>query len=490
MVRFLLSILLCILTAATAVSPAAGQTVDQPGNIKKAYLNLDYKLGNSLLSATLSPDSPEYIRMAALRDFLSCLLRQSEGASSGFYSKAEYWRNKLIRMEPRSPVNYATTAELSIYRAVLASQFSDYRTSSAALIQAYHEIEKNGKYMDVADLNKLSGILGVLFSQVPDKAMKILKVAGIGASGLRSFDGLMDYYSGSAPGSAGQLEGWLLLVTAYKEFSSNPARSREFILQEGDLFPDNPLVCYQSALASLKAGFNNEAIRLLENGMKASPDGSFPLWNYQLGRCYLNRMDPKAAVYLEKFLAAPGGETYRHIGSLRLAWHFLINGERNKALALFKEIKQLPEARSVYDQHAVREAESGILPDVDLIRLRLLFDGGYYEQCLSGCQAIEQRGNLTGVSAVEEKYRKARCLQRMNRTDEAIGSYLQVLEQAGKVRSYWLPNSALQLGYLYKEKGQTDLALKYFNICLDINKYGYREGINRQARAALDELSR
>jgi len=467
-----------------------GQTVVQTENVKKAYLNLDYKLGNSLLSATLSPDSPEYIRMAALRDFLSCLLRQSEGANAGFYTKAAYWRNMLTGMEPRSPVNHATTAELSVYRAVLASQFSDYRTSASALIQAYQDIEKNGRYMDVSDLNKLSGILGVLFSQVPDKAMKILKVAGIGASGLRSFDGLMDYYSGSAPGSSGQLEGWLLLVTAYKEFSSNPAKSREFIIQEGDLFPGNPLVCYQSALAFLKAGFNDEAIRLLENGIRTSPDGSFPLWNYQLGRCYLNRMDSKAAVYLEKFLAAPGGATYRHIGSLRLAWYFLINGEPNKAQALFKEITQLPKALSVYDQHAVREAESGMLPDADLIRLRLLFDGGYYDRCLAGCEALELTEDLTGVSAVEEKYRKARCLQRMNRTDEAIGSYLKVLDQMGKVRSYWLPNSALQLGYLYKEKGQTDLALKYFNICLDINKYGYREGINRQARTALDELSR
>jgi tetratricopeptide (TPR) repeat protein len=466
------------------------QVVDREDDIRKAYLSYDFKLGNSLLSARLSSDSPEYIRMAALRDFLTCLTRQSEGANSGFYSKAEYWRNRLVRMEPRSPGNYATTAELSIYRAVLASQFSDYRTSASALLQAYRDIEKSGKLMDHADLNKLSGILGVLFSQVPDKAMKILKVAGIESAGLRSFDGLEDYYARSAPGSADQLEAWLLLVTAYKEFSVDPERSYVFIRQEGDLFPDNPLVCYQSALASLKAGYNDDAICLLENGMKTGGEVSFPLWNYQLGRCYLNRMDPKAGVYLNKFLATPGGETFRHVGTLRLAWHFLVHGELSKAQVLLKEIKQLPESHSLYDKHAVREAESGILPDADMIRLRLLFDGGYYEQCLAKCKALEQKGHLTGVSAVEEQYRKARCLQCLNQTDEAIRSYLQVLAQADLVKSYWLPNSALQLGYLYNKKGQKDLALKYFNFCLDINKYGYREGINRQARAAIEQLKR
>jgi tetratricopeptide (TPR) repeat protein len=357
-----------------------------------------------------------------------------------------------------------------------------------ALMQAYHAIDRYGRYTDASDLNKLSGILGILFSQIPDQAMKFLKVAGIRASGLRSFDGLRDYYYQSQPGSAAKLEGWLLLVTAYKEFSVDPGKSWEFVRFEGELFPDNPLVCYQSALSSLKAGYNEEAIRLLEEGMRGSSGVLFPAWNYQLGRCYLNRLDPKAADYLDAFLEAAGGETYRHIGSLRLAWHYLINGESDQAKLMFQKIKQLPDAKSVYDKHAFREAESKILPDAGLIRLRLLFDGGYFEQCLAGCAQLEKKGILTGESETELIYRKARCLQRLNRTDPAIDCYLRVLDQKRKVKNYWLPNSALQLGYLYKEKGQTDLAQKYFEICLDLNNYGYREGIRRQAQAALLEL--
>ncbi len=486
MTRYLIIALLFVLVRI----PLFSQEGNPSDDIKMAYLNLDERTGNILLSGRLSTTTPEYIRMAALRDFLSCLLYQTESSNARYYSKADYWLKKLELDRSSTSVSVSTSVEISIYRAVLASQFSDYKTSSLALIRACKEINRNGGMLGNSDREKLTGILGILFSLVPDQAMKIVKLTGVRPANLGSFAELENYYRTARPGSADRLEGWLLLVTSLKEFSGDPAKAWEFVRKEGDSYPGNPLVRYQSALAALKAGYNDEAIRLLEGGFADPSCKLFPAWNYQLGRCYLNSLDPRAGQWLTAFISSPGGETYRHVAHLRLAWHYLVQGKADESLTLCRKIGNLPEAHSVYDKQAVREAESQTLPDQDLIRLRLLFDGGYYERCLAGCCDLESRRRLEGEPAVELIYRKARCYHRTGLYREAIEQYLKVIGQKKQVKSYWLPNSALQLGYLYREMGRADLARKYFKLCMELNDFGYREGINREAQAALAGLAR
>ena len=479
----ILPVLLCV--AGTLPLLASG---DPAGDIRISYLNLDRRSGNIQLAAHYPDQSAVSIRLTALRDFLDCLMDQTAIATDRFHSRADYWIPFLKKQEPADPVGTAACIEISLYQAVLASQLSDYKTASLSLIRAYREIEKNGQILSVPDRDKLSGILGILFSVVPEQAARILRMTGVKPAVLGSFAGLRKYYEESVPGTADRLEGWLLMVTSLKEFSEDTEQAWEFVQQQGNPFPGNPLVLYQSALAALKAGHNDEAIRLLEATPDGFPKPLFPAWNYQLGRCYLNRLDLRAEACLNSFLEDPGGETYRHIATLRLAWSRLVHGQPDEFRQLAQAILTLPQPRTPYDKHAVREVKGTDVPDAELIRLRLLFDGGYYDRCLNGCLLRRQDPFLSGRDAAELDYRTARCYHRLGRREEAISHYLRVISQRDQVQSYWLPNSALQAGFLYKEKGQQDLARTYFELALKLNRYGYREGIERQAKAALAGL--
>ncbi len=449
-------------------------------------MDLRFQDGNTLLARYYPAESAENIRLGALREFLTALLWQSEHANSRFFLKADYWGKRLISMKVKSPASLAASVELNVYRAVLSSQFSDFRESASALMQAYRDLTKHRADLGEVQWNRLSGIMGVLFNQVPEQAWKYLKLAGIRPAALRGFDGLREYFSLASPGSADQLEGYLLLVTAYKEFSPDPGAAWKFAETKTGLFSMNPLVRYQNALSALKAGNNAQAINLLATGATTVPP--FPTWDYQLGRCYLHSLDPRAAHYLERFLKSKGTETYLHAGYLRLGWHYWLNGDSEGAGRCFVSAGSLPEARSVYDKQAIREMQEQPRPDGELLKLRLLFDGGDFERCLSACSSLERSGVLPAASLGELNYRRARSYQRLNRRDEAILAFESVISRKEDVKSYLLPNSALQIGYLYKEKGQKDLARKYFQLSLDLNQYGYRDGINRQAQAALREL--
>lgn len=471
-------------------SPVSGQSVTFDPDIRKFYFYLDTASGNRLLNERYLFHDPAYIRIIGYREFLHTLLYQSKSNLDFFLNRSDAWLKQLGKSGDGNILVPAATAELHLYRALLNSHFSLYKASAAELLASYKIVAKSGTGFNSSDRNKLSGIIGVLLNQVPDQYLKYLKVIGVRPSGLSGYNGLERYYSGALPGSFEHMEGYLLLITAYKEFGKDPADAWNFVKAAGMLMLDNPLIRYQSALAALKAGECESAIKLLDPKVKGNPVPAFPYWNYQLGRFKLFINDPACPVYLERFLSNPGGDNYRHNAGLLAGWYYLVNGRPDLAHKYHARLRTLPEPFTPYDRQALREVVRGGKEEVDVLKVRLLFDGGYFERCLNSVDTLITSGKYSEKDTGELFYRKARCEQRLGRTTAAINSYLGVIERAEAIKSYIVPNAALQLGALYKKEGQVDLARKYYQVSLDQNKYGYREGISRQAETALKELER
>jgi len=466
----------------------------QPGHfdpeIRICYLNLDTLSGNKLLIQRYQADDPEYIRITGYRDFLHTLLYQSKSNYTRYFSRSDQWLQKLKKNKTADGSIKPALAEIHLYRALLGSFYADYKPAAFDLYDSYKVVTKSGSGFSISDFNKLSGIIGVLLKQIPDQYVKYLKAVGVKPSGLSGLNGLELYYRSALPGSAERIEGYLLMITALKEFGKEPEDAWTFIKKEGKLMLDNPLIRYQSALAALKAGDCEWALKLLDPKLNGNVQPAFPYWNYQLGRCKLYQNDPTATDYFEKFLANPGGDNYRHIATLMQGWSYLIHGQQNKANDCIIRVKNMQGASTEYDRQAVREVSSGLMPKPGFIQVRLQFDGGYYEKCMETCAKMIESHQFSTAEDGELYYRKARCEQRLGKQAQAIKSFLEVIGRADAIQSYIVPNAALQLGELYKKAGQIELARKYYRICLDQNNFGYRDGIDRQARLALKELDK
>lgn len=468
------------------------RVIGQPGSntpeIRKYYLELDTLNGDKLLRKYHAIGTAGDIRLTAYRNFLLILIYQSKVRYDRYMNLSDQWIRGVGKARISEPEAAVIQAEIHVYRAVLASQFSEYRSAASDLLAAYRLVTRWGSRFPTADRDKLSGFLGVIFRQVPERHARYLTLLGVRPSGLSGFNGLERYFSSASAGSVERIEGFLLLVTAFKEFGQDPAAAWKFV-QSGQVpEPANPLVRYQSALAALKAGACGEAIQLLDVPGKPGllP---FPVWAYQLGRCKLYRNDPNAIDYLRTFSGHAESDNYRHVTVLMMSWYYQLTDQEEKAKTVLQEMARLPEPVTPNDRQARTEAAEG-LPDPRLLRARLLYDGGYYEPCISWCQEIQ--GSMRSVPRMEGEvlYRQARAEQRLGRTTAAIRSYLGVIDRKDAIRSYLVPNAALQLGHLYKQSGQTELARKYYTLCVETNTYGYREGLSRQAHAALEELDR
>jgi tetratricopeptide (TPR) repeat protein len=469
-------------------NPIAGQTGSDFRELRTHYFNLDTAAGNRLLNRLIPVNGPDYLRAISYRDFLLNMLSQSRSGFELFTLQSRDRIQLLEKARPSTPGIQASIAEIHLYRAVLASQFSDYKSSATDLITAYRVVTRSGTEMAAPDRNKLSGILGILFGQIPEQHTRYLRLLGIRVSGLSGYNGLERYYTAAVPGSVERMEGFLLMVTALKEFDPDPAAAWNFVKSEGRPMMDNPLVRYQCAMAALRAGDCGSAITLLDIRTGDPVRTLFPYWNYQLGRCKLYREDDDAIVGLEAFLQAPGGDNFRHSAQLKAGWYHTLRGDPARAADCYSKVRLLPEPINTYDRQALNEANEQVVHDPSLLRARLLFDGGYYEGCLALCRESVLSGRYGDRDQGEFLYRQARCEQRLGRTSSAISSFLGVVQRASAIQSYLVPNAALQLGHLYKSSGQLDLARKYYHVCLETNRYGHREGIKRQAQLALTEL--
>jgi hypothetical protein len=92
------------------------------------------------------------------------------------------------------------------------------------------------------------------------------------------------------------------------------------------------------------------------------------------------------------------------------------------------------------------------------------------------------------MDSLEYTYRLARIADKLGAQDEALSGYHGVVE-AGMGSSWYFPsNAALHLGMIYEERGDTIMALQFYQTCLKMNQSAYRNRIGNKAKGGIRRL--
>jgi tetratricopeptide (TPR) repeat protein len=139
------------------------------------------------------------------------------------------------------------------------------------------------------------------------------------------------------------------------------------------------------------------------------------------------------------------------------------------------------------DKNAQQEAESGIVPNLDLLRARLLFDGGYFQK---GYQLLASQATdgFKGAHELEYFYRLGRLLHGMDRYEEALRHYQLTLDKGADSPWFYACNAALQMGIIYEGQGNRTQARAAYEHCLSLKPEEYRVGLHQKAKAGLSRL--
>lgn len=247
---------------------------------------------------------------------------------------------------------------------------------------------------------------------------------------------------------------------------------------------------YICAVVAGRTGHNDEAIEILSNRPHGAVYTPFYHLDYLLGLAKLSRFDDDAVSYFESYLKNYTGNFNIKDAYLKIAWYHLLNGNIDKYKAYTSLSKVRGQAISEKDKEAMNQASETHAPEINLLKARLYYDGGYYTKALDAIKEKKLENIPLTKDKLEYLYRMGRIFQAMSKDDQAIVFFVAAMNKGEELTYYYAANSALQLGFIYEKKKQFDKAALYYSKATKMQNTEYKNSIESKAKAGQKRVSR
>ena len=251
-------------------------------------------------------------------------------------------------------------------------------------------------------------------------------------------------------------------------------------------YKNNLLHCYVRASIGLQVKKTDEVITTLVNRPRSKDYARFLFLDYMLGTAYLHKLDTQAATHLKTFVSLFKGENYIKDAYLKLAWNYLCIGDAEKYKIYLGLAERVGKDQVDEDKQALKEAKSGVVPDVSLLKARLLSDGGYFNNALAVLQPLQNSVWTIKKNEVEYVYRYGRIYDEMGDEAQALRFYLLNIDLAAKEPWYFAANAALHTGLIYERRGEKSLATQYYRQAMAMPNEEYKNSIDQKAKAGIE----
>jgi tetratricopeptide (TPR) repeat protein len=416
-------------------------------------------------------------------------------------NRNEYIRLKFLEQaDAGSPYYRFCLAQVRLQWAFVRLKFGEYITAVTDIKRASDLLETNQElypqfllnYSGLAIIHTISGL-------VPDQYKWLSNLLGFDGSveqGTAEFMRITNYSGDDGVFKMFQPEilFYLTFITVnLRKDKSEALRVLNLYNQSADSieYRKNPLMVFSMTSILLKNGFNDKAIALL-SGHPNTPD-RFPIHylDYMMGLAMLNRLDPEAGSYFSGFINSFHGLTYIKSAYQKLAWSYLLMGNMQKYHDCMNRIIDNGTEIVDEDRQALSEANKKEIPNITLLKARLLFDGGYYDKAIH--ELLDKSLKefiMTKKDLVEYAYRMGRIYHEMANFPKAFEYYRQTISQGSGQPWYFAANAALQMGIIYENSGNKEEAEKYYRLCLSMHYDEYKNSLSQKAKAGLKRVQR
>lgn len=415
-------------------------------------------------------------------------------------SKADYDRlkdNKGKRIDilededDKSPYYNFAIAQVNLQWALIHSRFGENTSAGFEINKAYKLLQANSKKFPgfLPDDIPL-GMVNVLLGSIPDGALKstlsFFGVKGNANTGVNMLQQLTVRLPHS--GYAIYYDELVFYLTYVQAYIVNDTAAYQKMQQYVAPIDNGSLnKAYIKAFVALRTGHSGEAIDYLEHRPAGGEYPQYPYLDYLLATAKMNRLDTTADDYFKKFINESKGVSYIKDAYLHLAWNALLHGDENKYQNYIKLVKTKGYQFNDKDKQALTEANNPA-PNPDLLRARLLFDGGFYDKALK----ILQDKNPSSLTQVQDKteyyYRLGRVYDAMDKDDDALRNY-QLTINAGKATSYYYaPTAALKMGNIYERQKNKTEAVHWYNTAIAFKNHQYENSIEQKAKEGIKRL--
>jgi len=342
------------------------------------------------------------------------------------------------------------------------------------------------RFPDFPLAGMLSGAMQVVAGTIPDGykwLSSLLGIRGNIGTGMQKLERFLTLNDEWAELYRDEATFYYLYLKFYIE--NKPEEVFGYIHQHQLDVRNNRLYTYLYANLCINDHKSAEALQAMRQMNNAPGYLDMPVWDLEMGYASLNHLEPGAAFYLERFLQRFKGKFYVRDALLKLSWYYYLKGDVSRADSFRMQVLRKGGADADADRQALKEAKSRKWPNKLLLQARLLSDGGYFTEALQLLQGTSSSGFSTPEEKCEYAYRLGRIYDGLGRSDEAIQAYLTAIKTGQQLREYYAARAALQIGYIYEQRGDKILAVSFFEKCLSLKDHEYKNSLDQRAKAGL-----
>jgi tetratricopeptide (TPR) repeat protein len=249
---------------------------------------------------------------------------------------------------------------------------------------------------------------------------------------------------------------------------------------------NNHLFTYMAANLGIHNKMNEYAEQVLMNRNKSADYLVTNAWDYQMSMVKMNKLDlTNAAFYLEKFLKEFKGKSFVKDACQKLSWVYYLKGDMKTAEATRKKLLLTGSLDNDPDKKAQKDAKSGSWPNTELLKARLLSDGGYHQDALNMLRGKSRTDFRKTEEQLEFVYRLGRIYDDLKQDNSALQYYQQAIQLGEKRSEYFAARASLQAGLIYERQGNKAMAIKFYEKCLDMEDHEYKDSIDQRAKAGI-----
>ena len=138
---------------------------------------------------------------------------------------------------------------------------------------------------------------------------------------------------------------------------------------------------------------------------------------------------------------------------MRISWHYLLQGDLDNFKLAQANIHHYGNTLVDSDKEAQNAFEKRNQPHPQLLKSRLLFDGGYHQKALKSLKKINNPILFSNSKhMIEYFYRKGRIYDEIQNIILAEENYKKTINLGRNANHFFAAKSALQLGFIHEKK--------------------------------------
>ncbi len=398
------------------------------------------------------------------------------------------YMDKLGEGPEESPFYYYCRATVLLQKACVQIKFGETISAGWNFKRAFGMVKENRKKFPSFTLNNMIyGPAIVAAGVIPDSYKLFASLFGVKGSVKEGISIIRAFVNSNDPWAKlffNEASFYYCYLVFYIE--NKPDEAFAFITSHNIDLVNNHMLAYMATNLAI----NNKQTEIAKSIiLKRNPSPEYmstPFWDFEMGYIKLRHLETaEAEKYFESYLAHFKGKFYVKDAYEKLSWCYYLEGNNVAAEKKRQQLLKSGNTETDADKQANSDAKSGTVPNTLLLKARVLNDGGYNNEALNVLAGKTVADFAKPEERLEFVYRLARIYDDIGNYDSAVKAYIYTISIGITRHEYYAARSALQVGIIYENQGKKDLAVTYYEKCLEMEDHEYKNSIDQKAKAGI-----